>query len=261
MGCRFDQYVTTVGDAYVCSELTARQGGKPAHLELRLTDHRPTRIHLKDGTRLDEPPGVEGYLDRIRPNSQLKNPLYLSTHDGYIFFTNAAQAIPPPPPGPPADVLDPVALRRAEALRGAKQILAATGMCDLRSIVAVRRAFQVIPRQTDEVNFRDVPEWEDTPGFWENVEHYDEDHRDPGGSEGLAKVSDTAMARVRRSFELVLKSGRVVRFEVCYHRYSLRWRMLTFYVGVFCAICPRMDCPPETAHILLEETSSGGRPK
>lgn len=165
---------------------------------------------------MDEPPGIEGYLDRIRPNSQTKQSLYLSTHDGYIFFTNVAQANPPPPPGPPTDASDPDAIRQAEVLRGARQIMTATGMCDLRSIVAVRRAFQVIPRHTEEVNFRDTPQWEDTPGFWENVEHYDEDHRDPGGSEGLAKTSEAAFVRMRRSFELVLKSGRVVRFEVSF---------------------------------------------
>lgn len=191
------------------------KAGKPVHLELRLEEHRTTRVHLKDGTRLDEPAGVEGYLDRIRPNLQFKEALYLATHDGYIFFANAAQAYPPPPPGPPPEVNDPGALRRSEALRGERQVLAANGMCDLRSVVAVRRAFQAIPRHTEQVDFRDHPEWEDTPGFWEAVEQDDEDHRDPGGPKGLAKTSDAAKMRLRRSFELVLKSGRVVRFEVC----------------------------------------------
>ena len=198
------------------------QAGKPACLELRLTEHRPTRIHLKDGTRLDEPPGIEGYIDRIRPNSQMKQSLYLSTYDGYIFFVAATQANPPPPPGPPTDTSDPDAIRQAEVLRGARQIMTASGMCDLRSIIAVRRAFQLIPRHVEEVDLRDTPQWEDVPGFWDNVEHYDEDHRDPGGVEGLAKMSDTAFTRMRRSFELVLKSGSVVRFEVSRNRCTFK---------------------------------------
>lgn len=197
------------------------QAGKSAHLELRLEEHRPTRVHLKDGTRLDEPPGIEGYLDRIRPNSQLKQSLYVSTHDGYIFFINPTAANPPAPPGPPPDVSDPDALLSAEAVRGARQVLAANGICDLRSIVAVRRAFQVIPRQTEEVSFRDTPPWEDTPEFWAAVEHYEEDYRDAGGAEGLSKAADATQMRVRRSFEVVLKSGRVLRFEVRNARRSI----------------------------------------
>ncbi|GJE98302.1 hypothetical protein PsYK624_145290 [Phanerochaete sordida] len=203
--------------------LSIKQAGKPAHLELRLEEHRTTRIHLKDGTRLDEPAGVEGYLERIRPNSTMKQALYLSTHDGYLFIANAAQALPPPPPGPPPEVDDPNALHAAEALRGARQVLAAHGLCDLRSIVAVRRAFQVMPPRTADVDATAVPQWEDAPGFWEAVEQDDEDHRDAGGAEGLAKALDTLQMRRRRSFELVLTSGQVVRFEAYSAQYALEW--------------------------------------
>lgn len=179
-----------------------------------------TRIRLKDGTRLDEPPGVEGYADRIKPNSQLKQATYLATHDGYLFFIGANFANPPAPPGPPTDV-DPDTLRQAESIRGAKQILSATGMTDLRRVIAVRRAFQIIPRQMEQVSVQDVPQWEEAEGFWDNVEHFDEDHRDVGGSEGLAKAADSGQMRVRRSFELLMESGRVMRFEVSYASFSL----------------------------------------
>jgi hypothetical protein len=205
---------------------------------------------------LDEPPGVEGYLDRIRPSSQLKHSVYMSTHDGYIFFINTAQACPPPPPGPPLDVSDPDALRHSEALRGTRQILAASGMLDLRSIVTVRRAFQIIPLHTEEVEYRDRPEWEDTPQFWEAVEHFDEDHRDPGGSEGLTKAEDSVTMRMRRSFELVLKSGRIVRFEV---RVTCQFLLdnTEHHSGIFMPICTRMDLPPTTPRLVLEEASPG----
>ena len=233
------------------------QAGRPAYLELRLEEHKPTRVRLKDGTRLDEPAGIEGYLDRIRPSSQFKNNLYLSTHDGYIFFTSAAQAEPPPPPGPPPDVSDPDALRREEALRGARQILSAYGMCDMRSIVAVRRAFQTIPLLIEEVDVRDTPEWEDTPGFWEAVEHFDEDHRDPGGPEGLKKMGDALTMRMRRSFELVLKSGHVVRFEVSGSTVRTPSVYADVSVGIFLPVCPGVDITIAAAHFILEETAPG----
>jgi hypothetical protein len=191
--------------------------GQPAHLELRLQEHRSTRVVLKDGTRLDEPSGIEGYVDRIRPNSQTKQAIYISTHDGYIFFLPTAHANPPQPPGPPDEDMQADNLRRAEALRGGRQILYASRMSDLRDIIAVRRATQLVPRHKEEVNVSDTPEWEDIEGFWENVESFDEDHRDVGGDDGLAKiskVSEKAQMRVRRSFELLFKTGQVVRFEV-----------------------------------------------
>lgn len=182
----------------------------------------PTRITLKDGTRLDEPPGIEGYLDRIRPNSQMKQALYLTTHDGYLFFVAASHANPPPPPGPPEDD-HTEDLRRAEAIRGGRQILHASRMCDLRNIVVVRRAFQLVPIHTEQVNVKDTPEWDDIDGFWENVESFDEDHRDPGGEEGLSKLGDKVQMRLRRSFEFLLKNGRVVRLEAYSCQHALEW--------------------------------------
>ncbi len=124
------------------------------------------------------------------------------------------QAHPPPPPGPSIGVNDSQALNTSETIRGARQVLEATGMTDLRNVVAVRRAFQVIPSQSEEVAAHDVPEWEDGESFWENVDNYDDDYRDGGGEEGLANVQDKQQRQVRRSFELLLKSGRIMRFEV-----------------------------------------------
>ena len=69
------------------------------------------------------------------------------------------------------------------------------------------------------------PEWEDADGFWENTESFEEDHRDVGGDEGLAKLSkpgEKAQLRLRRSLEMVFKNGHVVRFEVsCLRRSHL----------------------------------------
>lgn len=82
----------------------------------------------------------------------------------------------------------------------------------------------MVPRHTDMEGVgggvggvEDRPEWEDAEGFWEAVESFEEDLRDCGGDEGLARVGkagDRAVLKVRRSFELVFKTGQVVRFEV-----------------------------------------------
>ena len=174
----------------------------------------PTRLHLRDGTRLDEPPAVEGYVERIRPNSQLRQALYLTTHNGYLFTLLPAHAHHPPPPGfaaPDRGV--------GEVRRGAAQILRATGMLDLRSIVAVRRAFQLVPRHADNVPRRDgggaSPEWDETEEFWHAVERVDEDDEDVGGEAGLVRCSlqERPRLKMRRSFELLLTTGNVVRFE------------------------------------------------
>ena len=55
---------------------------------------------------------------------------------------------------------------------------------------------------------------EDTEEFWADVQRTDEDEVDKGGEEGLAATSDKSRLRTRRSIELLLTSGRVVRFEV-----------------------------------------------
>ena len=212
----------------VLSGIALKQGDQPAHLEFRRKQHFPTRLHMKDGTRMDEPMAVEGYLDRIRPNSQLKQSLYLVTHDGYLFSLPPARAHPPQPPGtsgaPPASsenmsssfgfVGSVDTRRKAEVRRGRLQILEATGAFDLRSIVAVRRAFQMIPQAREQGTVPQNTDWEDSEGFWEQVDRSGSDDEDDGGEPGMSKAKDKPRLRMRRSFELVLVSGRVLRFEV-----------------------------------------------
>lgn len=215
--------------AVLCG-LALKQADKPAYLEFRKVVHSPTRVHTKDGTRLDEPPAIEGYLDRIRPNSQLKQSLYLVTHDGYLFALNPTCSHQPPPPGAPGTVPpvsqgavsaagsspsgSPDTQRKAEVRRGQLQIMEAMGMTDLRSIVAVRRAFQLLLPQGEQVNGFEGTAWEDSAAFWEQVGRSEGDEEDVGGEVGMAQAKDKAHFRMRRSFELVLTSGRVIRFEV-----------------------------------------------
>ena len=178
-----------------------------------MEQHRPVRVRLKDGTRLDEPPGVEGYLDRIRPTSQIRHSMYISTHDGYLFFLDAAQALTPNPPGLPPSSTDTTDLRKGEVLRGAQQILRATGLTDLRNVLAVRRAFQLVPIQTEEITSGHAGS-EESEQLWAQPESFEDDHDDIGGEDGLNQARDRMQRRLRRSFELLLTSGQVVRLEV-----------------------------------------------
>jgi len=93
---------------------------------------------------MEEPPEIEGYLERIRPNTQTKQQTYLTTHHGYLFTLNS-HTFPPMPPGlaPTSSIYsDAQALRHSEVRRGTNQVMNATGVMDLRSIMAVRRAFK-----------------------------------------------------------------------------------------------------------------------
>lgn len=92
--------------------------------------------------------------------------------------------------------------------------MTATGMCDLRAILAVRRAFQVTPTHMHglkEDSANDTS-WLET---WESSEQKTpDDEEDEGGDSGLHKSIDRTRLKMRRSFELLLNTGHVVRFEV-----------------------------------------------
>ena len=178
-------------------------------MEIRVKVHNPSRLHLKDGTRLDEPLGIEGYLDRIKPATQTKQPMYVSTHEGYIFAMSPEHAYPPSPPGTSSEILSPKELREVEFYRGTKQLLTAHGVLDLRNILAVRRAFHHTPRHTHEDSVND-----DEVGVWQELERTESDDEDRGGEEGVATAPDKPRKHMRRSFELLMVTGHVVRLEV-----------------------------------------------
>jgi hypothetical protein len=102
-------------------------------------------------------------------------------------------------------------MKHIEIRRGINQILISTGIMDLRSIVAVRRAFQHSPpqmhgqqEQIDDSIFLTSHREERSP----------EDDADEGGEAVLENASDRPQVRMRRSFELLLTTGHVMRFEV-----------------------------------------------
>ncbi|KAH0586318.1 hypothetical protein H2248_007565 [Termitomyces sp. 'cryptogamus'] len=212
--------------AVLCG-LALKQSFRPPVLEIRLADHYPTHIHLKNGTRLHEPPAIEGYVERIRSNSQMRQSLYLSTHDGNLFVMTPNHAYPPSPPGLATNIGDIEAyaetLRKSEIHRGASQVMHAIGVLDLRDILVIRRA----SRPTSEATHRETPNSQNFDIWASLLAHSEErtvaDNEDEGGEEGLSKAEDKIHMHTRRSFELLLTTGHVVRFETHSCRVAAEW--------------------------------------
>lgn len=208
---------------------------------------------MKDGTRLDEPLGIEGYLDRIKPATQTKQPLYIATHDGYLFAISPEHAHPPSPPGASPEILSSKELKESEVYRGTKQILHAHGVLDMRNILAVRRAFHHIPRHAHDDSVDD-----DEVGIWQELERTESDDEDRGGDEMLVTVPDKPRKRMRRSFELLMVTGHVVRLEVS-SRVPDNNENSYMVLGVFVYRRFGMDSSSPCADNLLEETAPDGR--
>lgn len=200
-------------------------------------------MHLKDGRKIEEPPAIEGYLERIRPNRQAKHMVYLSTHAGYLFSLNTVSPFPPSPPGPVPTFTDTQASKHSEIRRGINQIITATSTMDLRTILAVRRAFQPAPPHV-----HDVKEQDDDNGWFaawvQEEERSSEDEVDEGGEAALA---NSTQIRIRRSFELLLNTGHVLRFEVRFYLkffYSLRLNLIWRHIHANWRSNGLKDCGP-----------------
>jgi hypothetical protein len=126
-------------------------------LELRVAEHFPTKLTLGNGIVLEEPPAVEGYLYRYKTGSHVRDPVYLSSHNGNIFFLSTDSAHPPQPPSVSLDSEagpnqegDPssgggsssMISWESEVRRGAAQMLNAKYFLDMRNVVSIRRAVE-----------------------------------------------------------------------------------------------------------------------
>ncbi|KAF8635847.1 hypothetical protein AX15_000040 [Amanita polypyramis BW_CC] len=207
--------------AVLCG-IIVKEAMPTATLELRLAEHYPTHIYLKNGMRFDEPLGAEGYLKHIRPNSSTKHQVYLSTHDGNLFVLPVRHAYPPVPPGFFHRILSAgTSAMEAEIQRGAMQIMHASGVCDFRNIFAVRRAFQLVPSHAhDECEDRNGNG--DPFGMWyRNEEALPEDNEDNNGE--VPDDDSNKHLHMRRSFELLLRNRYVIRFEAHSCQVALEW--------------------------------------
>ncbi|KAG8907322.1 hypothetical protein FRC00_011967, partial [Tulasnella sp. 408] len=209
-----------------------RQPQQVNHLELRLTRHSPTELHLRDGTQLREPPAVEGYLWRIKPKSQTRTLIYVSTHDGNIFTMSPTHSHPPSPPEPPGSLrtdTDEESRISGELRRGAHQMLTCDGYIDMRSIRAIRRAkHDMVPVAVTPIGGGNIPGTNDSKRHVEFDIVDDEnqtpsDAEDVGGVAGMNSAVDKTRLRLKRSFELVLRNGHAVRFEAHSAMVALEW--------------------------------------
>ncbi|KAJ7459760.1 Pleckstrin homology domain-containing protein [Mycena latifolia] len=208
-------------DCAVLCGLAMQQSVPSPHLEVRLGHHSPQQLVLRNGTRVPEPPAIEGYLERIRPNTQTKHPIYLVTHDGNLFSLTPEDAYPPSPMGigAPAETAD--ALRLSEVQRGTMQVMKATGVSDLRNILAVRRAFQqAVPASHNDPH---PPEDQSYVSLVSHIERSESDDEDDGGEDGLRAAQDKAHLKMKRSFELLLTNGHIIRFEAYSRKVAVEW--------------------------------------
>jgi hypothetical protein len=174
-------------------------------------------LHIQYGDHLSEPPAIEGYVTRVRSASGTREEVYLTVHNGLLFTLGLAHAHAPNPPGVISVSHDPnqdprTALREVEVRRGVAQILAARSMTDLRAVVALRRAStsSFLPSLPEPGSPRPDPGEE--RDLVVEVSDEENDARDVGGNAGL--TGDVATMRMRRCFELVMRTGHVIRFEV-----------------------------------------------
>jgi hypothetical protein len=176
-----------------------------------------SQLHIKDGRQLSEPPSIEGYVSRVRSASGSREEVYLSVHNGLLFTLTPSHVQIPSLPGvvPVPHGSDQDSLREEEVRRGAAQVLVARSVMDLRDVVAVRRAFRPIFRPSQSVHDSALryPVAGEQPLDVE-VAHEESDALDTGGDSGLTGTHDATTIRMRRCFELVTKTGNIVRFEV-----------------------------------------------
>lgn len=61
--------------------------------------HYPTLVNMSPGVHLIEPPGIEGYISRLRHrNENQRERLYIGTVNGSLVIFKASRAKPPPFP-------------------------------------------------------------------------------------------------------------------------------------------------------------------
>ncbi|KIK86882.1 hypothetical protein PAXRUDRAFT_152537 [Paxillus rubicundulus Ve08.2h10] len=228
--------------------LSLQQGTKASHLDIRLAEHFPSTVHLSNGKKMFEPPAIEGYLDRIKPQGQGHQQVYLVTHGGNLFSLSPWDANPPTSPSTHLSYM--VSGERAsveqyskdmsenEIKRGVAQIRAAYGVMDLKNISAVKRVHPSLSIDDSEVVERDTV-----------------DEEDEGGPEGLAKVQDKLQLRLRRSFEIIFTSGPVLRLEAHSCRDCIEWITRLRTLVTYWSQRYRMDAKDEMDVAYMESKS------
>ncbi|KLO17283.1 hypothetical protein SCHPADRAFT_846749 [Schizopora paradoxa] len=220
-------------DNAVCYGIALQDTHVPATLELRAAEHYSTYIKQGESVRLAEPPAIEGYVYIVKPVPQSRSLVYLSTNDGWLFSTRSTHAVPPPTTTSVAVFMSngPAQFRKEEMNRQRVLIIRSRGFWDLRTVVMVRRAFQLVPETKDgnvQPQLDGEGHWylnraaEEAPE-WPEIERMDSDDVDVPGDDALNSSQDKPRLRMHRAFELVFKSGHVMRFEAHSRKLALEW--------------------------------------
>lgn len=136
----------------------AQCGTERGHRTLQIRDatHHSVRVRLQDGTTLDEPPGVEGYLTRHKVGGMPKETIYVSVNDGHVFMSPLSAAMPPLRPGKagssPAAIFPDLHKRflTGEHWRMSKFVETCAGCISLSDMEGVRLSKPGKPPRVDE---------------------------------------------------------------------------------------------------------------
>lgn len=125
-------------------------------LQARRAQHQPIWARLEDGTVIQEPQGIEGFLVRLKTATAAKSNVYVSTHDGNVFTSHVDQAHPPLQPGKeksmPRDVFPGLHDTHLDNERERMQLFLrqATGCVDFRDIEEVVLVSEIKDRDTSD---------------------------------------------------------------------------------------------------------------
>lgn len=173
---------------------------------------------------VEEPPAIEGYAHMTRKRSR-RTQVYLSTHDGFLCSLPTENSVMPPTP---TDVNTfskrEEEIQKDERRRLRLQLVHARGFWDMRDILVVRRASHPAtqdgeeqPQQMDGQRMNSSTVLlgsEEEVMVAPEVRRSGSDIEDEGGDTGMAKAANKTRLKMHRSFEVVLKNGKVLRFEV-----------------------------------------------
>ncbi|WFD44726.1 hypothetical protein MPSI1_003396 [Malassezia psittaci] len=152
-----DSDVTIHGQPRYWSVLVGRlltmQPQQQPMLELLPSAHYPTHAQHPNGNRLEEPPGLEGVVWRLRAVSNAMSKEYFSTQESRVYIMRVSRAFPPDPhEGVPLDTeIESPAMTQQERLeqhcaafhareqaRQQLQLRYCEGFLDLNEVVAMR---------------------------------------------------------------------------------------------------------------------------
>lgn len=155
---------------------------------------------------MKQPAHIEGYVYVIKRKARRRAPHYLITYDGYLCSIPINKVDPPIPPSSLMRYSkDKSYPRRDEAARLRSQIMNTNTIWDLRNVLVVRRILDT----------RDPVAIESEHAVTRRA---DSDIADSTSGNQLGWSENRARIRMHRSFEIILNSGQIFRFEVSFRR-------------------------------------------